>query len=344
MKNNQNIFPQPLPAKATVFDMYSKSNTIFFTDKGNLTTGHWFMFRKFATDSLIKRGEKLQGNSVSPSEDCISPYFENPDITPVNFQFCEIGRYDEKPYAVFLSEDKRYIVINGKWVRFFMQCGADEFLMSVIDKPVIIKKNGELMGLIMPIWTGNFRFEREKNIVEVIEHFHKLAHNIPTESVKAKIINHLTGRGNTHIQDLAKAIKEPESVVEKVLSEIGFKNISDNQYIHKTGNFYRLVVSDTTETEVITEKIGNPKILIENLKVMPGIRNKIQDSRKQNKMWQKPFQFIPYIEYQRLYSILTDNDSDFFSDDGRLVTIGITHKDEYVLISVKEQFWSEYGL
>ena len=164
------------------------------------------------------------------------------------------------------------------------------------------------------------------------------------ESVKAKIINHLTGRGNTHIQDLAKAVKEPEDVVQKVLSEIGLKNISENQYIHKTGNFYRLVVSDTAEPEVITEKIGNPKILIENLKVMPGIRNKIQDSRKQNKMWQKPFQFIPYIEYQRLYSILTDNDSDFFSDDGRLVTIGITHKDEYVLISVKEQFWGEYGL
>ena len=235
MKNNQNIFPQPLPAKATVFDMYSKSNERFFTDKGNLTTGHWLMFRKFAPENLIKRGEKLQGNSILPDEDCIRPYFENPDITPVIFQFCEIGRDDEKPCAVFLSEDKRYIVINGKWVRFFMQCGADEFLMSEFDhknKPVIIKKNGELMGLIMPIGTGDFRFEREKNVIEVIEHFHKLAHNIPTEtlsyidpylgktaeSVKEKIISFLTGRGNVHIQDLANKIKEPELVVEKVLS------------------------------------------------------------------------------------------------------------------------------
>ena len=179
-----NIFPQPLPAKATVFDMYSKYSERLFTAKGNLTTGHWFMFRKFATDPLIKRGDKLkQGVNTDftlPSEDCISPYFKNTDIIPVTFQFCEIGRDDKKPYAVFLSEDKRYIVLNGKWVRFFMQCGADEFFMSEnnhLNNPVIVKKDGVIMGLIMPIRTGDFRFEREKNIVEVIEHFHKLAHS-----------------------------------------------------------------------------------------------------------------------------------------------------------------------
>ena len=164
------------------------------------------------------------------------------------------------------------------------------------------------------------------------------------ESVKAKIINHLTGRGNTHIQDLAKAVKEPEDVVQKVLSEIGLKNISENQYIHKTGNFYRLVVSDTAEPDAIPEKKGNPKIDIDGLKVMPNVKFKTDNERQRNKMWQKPFQIIPRIEYQRLLSILDDNLSDFFNDNGKLVTIGITHKDEYVLINVKEQFWGEYGL
>ena len=167
-----------------------------------------------------------------------------------------------------------------------------------------------------------------------------ICEDIDEDKVKDKIIRYLTGRGVTHIDKIKSGIKESLETTETVLKSIVWQH-----GIELSGkNFYHLKTEETPEPEAITEKKGNPKIDIDNLKVMPGVRNKISDERKRNKMWNKPFQFIPHIEYQMLFSILSDNDSDFFSDDGKLVTIGITHKDEYVLISVKEQFWEEYGL